>query len=318
MLPIDSINDFLEQYTNAHTVRAYSSILIEFKYAYKIISNEKYFEYHLLHKALNNYFKGLYVEKKAKSSISRSIYVLNRYFEWAIDNEYIDKNPLRSYERIKLTINDFKTAYLPKDFNFQILLERPDHHTFKGNNARFIFFLLIGFGLKRSEILNLKRGDIIEDDSGTYKLIIRARIEHRTRVYCLEPEAVFEINNFLERRKGHSVYDLYDDDYLLQTSPSDKSVAPIDGSTVYRTIARYLVTDDEKKINPSSFRLYKVLTSIYTRKYYELSYVFGMSQKEISKYRVLDAKERLKKESEELIEEIVKARVAEELKKMTG
>lgn len=318
MLPIDTTKQFLENYSNSNTLRAYTKVLFELRATYRLFSESEYFEVHLLPKAINNYFKTLHADRKAKSTIARSINILHKYFQWAIDNGFIESNPMRSFEKIRLSFKDFTPAYLPDDFNLEMFLNRPDQFSFKGNNARMIIFLLSAFGLKRSEIINLKFGDLIDIESENAKLIIRSTKEFRTRVYDLEPEAVLEINGYLKRRLELSAYDLNEDDYLIQTSALNKSLRAIDGSTIFRTISRYLYTDEEKKINPSSFRLYKVLSSLYTRKYFELEHVYGMSHKEISKYKILDAKERIRKESEELIEEIVKARVKEEIKKLTG
>lgn len=94
---------------------------------------------------------------------------------------------------------------------------------------------------------------------------------------------------------------------------------PIDGSTIYRIIERHLPkgNEEEKKINPSSFRLHKALANIHSRKYYELEKLFGISHKEITKYKVLDAKERISRESKELIESLVKEKVEAELERIS-
>lgn len=318
MFPIDCISEFLKPYPNGNTIRTYSKVLEKFKLEYRLISNDRYFHAHIIPKALNNLFKQMHVSKYSKSTHSSAIYILNTFFNWAIEKNFLERNPMDDIERIRLGYKDFKPAYLPSGFNVDEFIKRPDQFSFKGNNARLIIFLLAGFGLKRSEIANLKIGDLLLSEDDESKMIIRNNNEFRTRVYTIEPEGVKEFRDFLERRNLYSSYPLNVNDYLLHASNGEKNNKPIDGSTIFRVVQRYLITEEEKKINPSSFRLYKALTSIYTRKYYELDHMFGMSHKEIAKYKIQDAKERLRKESAELIEEIVKARVEEELRKRTG
>src|SRR5690606_6742392 len=108
-------------------------------------------------------------------------------------------------------------------------------------------------------------------------------IKHRTRVYSLEPEAVREFEGFLARRRMLSEYELDENDYLLQTNEFKKSHEPIDGSTLYRNFSKYLVNENEKKMNPSSFRTHYVINSSFSRKYFEIDRLHGMSHKEISK-----------------------------------
>lgn len=222
-------------------------------------------------------------------------------------------------ERIQLTYADFKAATLPEGFNFESFLNTPDQFSFKGNNERFVLFLVIAFGLRRSEILNLRMGEILLDEEDK-KLIVTNSKKFRTRVYNLKEDSIFEIEGFLARRKQFSKYDLDANDFILQSSHSDKSNKPVDGSTIYRIIARNLPkqTDHNIKINPSSFRLHKTLTDIHTRRYYELQNLFGISHKEITKYKVHEAKQRFLKESKELIEQLVKQGVESELKRLSA
>jgi site-specific recombinase XerD len=285
---------------------------------YLLTSREPYFEIHHLAITINKFFKDMYRLKNAKSTISRAIYILNHYFQWAVDIGYLDRNPMKKVERIRLNFEDFTPSFMPEEFNFNEFLNRPDQFTFRGNNSRLIIFLLSAFGLKRSEVTQLRKGHLLDLDGDSPRLVIVKGIKYRTRVYALEPEAIREFEGFLARRRMLTEYELDEDDYLLQTNEHEKSHEPIDGSTLYRNFSKYLITESEKKMKPSSFRTHSVISSSFSRKYFELDRLHGMSHKEISKYKVLDAKLRLERESKELIEMIVKERVEEELKKRIG
>ena len=305
---------FLNGFKNENTRRAYHRVLNDLYTVCRVLEPVRGdFDEQVLQKACRLYLKELRSSERAKSTISRTIYTLNAFFKWGMKEELIFRNPMDHFDRILLTFFDFKIQTLPENLNIETLMDAIPQDSFKENNARLVLFLLAAFGLKRSEICNLKFGDFLELQGNEPKLVIRNEKTYRSRVLNLTSRAVERLKSFFLMREVFSRYKIGTNDFVLQSDFIKKSNHPIDGSTVFRIVRRHLKEFGE--INPSAFRTSKVLESIHTKKYYELGNNFGLSHKEISKYKVLDAKEKLGRESKELIEFIVKKRVEEEIKK---
>lgn len=305
---------YINSFKNENTRKVYFNALNDLYSVCRVLEPVKgRFDEHILQKACRLYLKDLRSLGRAKSTISRTIYIFNGFFKWGIKQELIFRNPMDHFDRIRLSFFDFKIHTLPENLNIEAMLNSIPQDSFKENNASLVLFLLAAFGLKRSEICNLKYGDFLDLEEAEPKLVIRNKKSYRSRVLKLTSYSVERFKSFFLSRDSFSSYKLRDDDFVLQTSFRGRASRPIDGSTVFRIVGKYL--KEFGGISPSAFRTSKVLESIHTKKYYELGNNFGLSHKEISKYKVLDAKEKLDRESNELIEFLVKERLEEEMKK---
>lgn len=137
--------------------------------------------------------------KVSDRTIDKYRQVLNAFFNWLTDEEYITKNPCR-------TIKDIKYEVKPRKALTRFQLERL-RRMCKDDRELAIVDVLFSTGCRVSELVNMKRTDINVEKRSVH--IIGKGNKHNT-VY-LNDNAWLSLSDYLKTRKG-------EDDYLFLTA----------------------------------------------------------------------------------------------------
>ncbi|MFQ5614190.1 MAG: tyrosine-type recombinase/integrase [Anaerolineae bacterium] len=115
------------------------------------------------------------VEGAKPSTINLRLVALSRYFKWAVDQGYVRSDPTAEVPGIRLT------SRRPRSLD-EVMVRRLLRQVHKGGNGRDIAMveLLLGTGLRISEALALRRGDVtLNERSGEVVVRRGKRNVHR-------------------------------------------------------------------------------------------------------------------------------------------
>ncbi len=146
-----------ERNVSENTVQSYRFDLEEF---FKYLENENKDILSLSPDDIENYIKFCIKRNVSTSTVARYISCIKSFFKFMVINEYLDNNPSETIERPKVSrdIPMFLTEEEVEKLKQAI-------RTFEKNNAKLvrdvsIIELLFSCGLRVSELVNLKIGDI--------------------------------------------------------------------------------------------------------------------------------------------------------------
>jgi integrase len=111
--------------------------------------------------------------------ITRSIY--NRFFEWALMDDRIDRSPMAKVPRVKHPSRPITEVFQPSDI--ALLEALPSPH---GN----LFAILFGTGIRRAEARNLRRQDV---DLDRRRIIVRHGKGGKGRIIAPLPSALSSV-----------------------------------------------------------------------------------------------------------------------------
>ena len=233
---LDKFKNYLEaeKKYSILTVNAYTKDIEEFKdYLESLgISFSKNLEYTFI----RNWIVFLSKNKISPSSINRKISSLKAYFKFLINIKEIKKSPLRNHTSLRTkskVVNPMNEAEMKEVFNL-----------FKTSGKELtrdsmIMDVLYSTGLRRAELINLKKHDIYFDDQVIKVLGKR----NKERLVPLLPE-------LLKKLKLYST-NIREDSFLFQSKNGNK----ISSSTIYRVVNKYLRNISTKtKISPHVLR----------------------------------------------------------------
>lgn len=170
--------------------------------------------------------------------ISRSIY--NRFFEWALLEERIEKSPMVRVPRVKHPKRPLTEVFRPSEIAQLEALPSPHGH---------LFAILFGSGMRKSEARNLRRQDV---DLDRRRLIVRRGKGGKDRVIALLPSALAAVAD-LDLTEG-----LKPAEYFWHTKPGGGTVIsrrwPIGDSTFSRWYTAQLAAADVKYRRPHTTR----------------------------------------------------------------
>jgi integrase/recombinase XerC len=233
---LDKFKNYLEaeKKYSILTVNAYTKDIEEFKdYLESLgISFSKNLEYTFI----RNWIVFLSKNKISPSSINRKISSLKAYYKFLINIKEIKKSPLRNHTSLRTkskVVNPMNEAEMKAVFNL-----------FKTSGKELtrdsmIMDILYSTGLRRAELINLKKHDIYFDDQVIKVLGKR----NKERLVPLLPE-------LLKKLKLYST-NIREDSFLFQSKNGNK----ISPSTIYRVVNKYLRNISTKtKISPHVLR----------------------------------------------------------------
>lgn len=119
---------------------------------------------------------------------------ISTFFTWLVDNEYLEKNPMRNIKQISY---ERKPRDVLTREEVTIIRESINNIT-----DRVIMEILFGTGCRVSELANLKKSDINMTD-GTVHILGKGR-KHRTSY--ITPEIRVVLSNYYAQRKDNSPY----------------------------------------------------------------------------------------------------------------
>lgn len=233
---LDKFKNYLEaeKKYSILTVNAYTKDLEEFKdYLESLgISFSKNLEYTFI----RNWIVFLSKNKISPSSINRKISSLKAYYKFLINIKEIKKSPLRNHTSLRTkskVVSPMNEAEMKEVFNL-----------FKTSGKELtrdsmIIDVLYSTGLRRAELINLKKHDIYFDDQVIKVLGKR----NKERLVPLLP-------GLLKKLKLYST-NIKEDSFLFQSKNGNK----ISPSTIYRVVNKYLRNISTKtKISPHVLR----------------------------------------------------------------
>lgn len=233
---LDKFKNYLEaeKKYSILTVNAYTKDLEEFKdYLESLgISFSKNLEYTFI----RNWIVFLSKNKISPRSINRKISSLKAYYKFLINIKEIKKSPLRNHTSLRTkskVVSPMNEAEMKEVFNL-----------FKTSGKELtrdsmIIDVLYSTGLRRAELINLKKHDIYFDDQVIKVLGKR----NKERLVPLLP-------GLLKKLKLYST-NIKEDSFLFQSKNGNK----ISPSTIYRVVNKYLRNISTKtKISPHVLR----------------------------------------------------------------
>ncbi len=233
---LDNFKNYLEaekKYSTL-TVNAYTKDLEEFiDYLESTgISFNKNIEYTFI----RNWIVFLSKKKISPNSINRKVSSLKAYFKFLVNIKEIKKSPLRNHTSLRTkskVVNPLNETEMKEVFEL--------FKTSKKELTRdsIIIDILYSTGLRRAELINLKKSDIYFDDQVIKVLGKR----NKERLVPMLPGLV-------KKLKIYSI-NIKEDSFLLQSKNGNK----ISSSTIYRVVNKYLRNISTKtKISPHVLR----------------------------------------------------------------
>jgi integrase len=177
------------------------------------------------------------------ATIAKKLVVLRRIYRLLIScNFYSTTNP---FDQENLPVPSVKsgrkrpTEMIPYD-RVRELLNLPDERTEKGLRDKAVLSLLFGAGLRRSEVLNLRLGDIRKTQRGTVFLRLRSTKGKTDADQTIPPWAAQVVANLIEQRRKQGAAEM---DFLVNSyrGPGGRTATaePLSDSGLYRMFCDY-------------------------------------------------------------------------------
>ena len=233
---LDKFKNYLEaeKKYSILTVNAYTKDLEEFKDFLESTgtSLNKNIEYTFI----RNWIVFLSKNKISPNSINRKVSSIKAYFKFLVNIKEIKKSPLRNHTSLRTkskVVNPLNETEMKEVFELFKTSEK------ELTRDSMIIDILYSTGLRRAELINLKKSDIYFDDQVIKVLGKR----NKERLVPMLP-------GLLKKLKLYS-RNLEEDSFLLQSKNGNK----ISPSTIYRVVNKYLRSISTKtKISPHVLR----------------------------------------------------------------
>ena len=233
---LDKFRNYLEaeKKYSILTVNAYTKDLEEFKDFLESTgtSLNKNIEYTFI----RNWIVFLSKNKISPNSINRKVSSLKAYFKFLVNIKEIKKSPLRNHTSLRTkskVVNPLNETEMKEVFELFKTSEK------ELTRDSMIIDILYSTGLRRAELINLKKSDIYFDDQVIKVLGKR----NKERLVPMLPDLV-------KKLKLYSI-NIKEDSFLLQSKNGNK----ISPSTIYRVVNKYLRSISSKtKISPHVLR----------------------------------------------------------------
>ena len=233
---LDKFKNYLEaeKKYSILTVNAYTKDLEEFKDFLESTgtSLNKNIEYTFI----RNWIVFLSKNKISPNSINRKVSSIKAYFKFLVNIKEIKKSPLRNHTSLRTkskVVNPFNETEMKEVFELFKTSEK------ELTRDSMIIDILYSTGLRRAELINLKKSDIYFDDQVIKVLGKR----NKERLVPMLPGLVKKLKLYSRN--------LEEDSFLLQSKNGNK----ISPSTIYRVVNKYLRSISTKtKISPHVLR----------------------------------------------------------------
>ncbi len=233
---LDKFRNYLEaeKKYSILTVNAYTKDLEEFKDFLESTgaSLNKNIEYTFI----RNWIVFLSKNKISPNSINRKVSSLKAYFKFLVNIKEIKKSPLRNHTSLRTkskVVNPLNEIEMKEVFELFKTSEK------ELTRDSMIIDILYSTGLRRAELINLKKSDIYFDDQVIKVLGKR----NKERLVPMLPGLVKKLKLYSSN--------LEEDSFLLQSKNGNK----ISPSTIYRVVNKYLRSISTKtKISPHVLR----------------------------------------------------------------
>ena len=151
------------------------------------------------------YLSSLQKKGRASSTISRHLASIRCFFQYLLNNKYIDEDPTLN---LKSPRPEKKVPAILTEKEVEILLDQPKVDNFKGARDKAMLELLYATGLRVSQIISIETGDI-DLEMG----ILEIREENNTRFIPVGNIAIEALRLYMEDYR--SAYSLEEDGPLF-------------------------------------------------------------------------------------------------------
>ena len=233
---LDKFKNYLEaeKKYSILTVNAYTKDLEEF--IDFLESTGASFNKNIEYTFIRNWIVFLSMNKISPNSINRKVSSLKAYFKFLVNIKEIKKSPLRNHTSLRTkskVVNPLNETEIKEVFELFKTSEK------ELTRDSMIIDILYSTGLRRAELINLKKSDIYFDDQVIKVLGKR----NKERLVPMLPGLV-------KKLKLYSI-NIEEDSFLLQSKNGNK----ISPSTIYRVVNKYLRSISTKtKISPHVLR----------------------------------------------------------------
>ena len=233
---LDKFRNYLEaeKKYSILTVNAYTKDLEEF--IDFLESTGASFNKNIEYTFIRNWIVFLSKNKISPNSINRKVSSLKAYFKFLVNIKEIKKSPLRNHTSLRTkskVVNPLNETEMKEVFELFKTSEK------ELTRDSMIIDILYSTGLRRAELINLKKSDIYFDDQVIKVLGKR----NKERLVPMIPGLVKKLKLYSRN--------LDEDSFLLQSKNGNK----ISPSTIYRVVNKYLRSISTKtKISPHVLR----------------------------------------------------------------
>ena len=233
---LDKFRNYLEaeKKYSILTVNAYTKDLEEF--IDFLESTGASFNKNIEYTFIRNWIVFLSKNKISPNSINRKISSLKAYFKFLVNIKEIKRSPLRNHTSLRTkskVVNPLNETEMKEVFK---LFKTSENELTRDS---MIIDILYSTGLRRAELINLKKSDIYFDDQVIKVLGKR----NKERLVPMLPGLVKKLKLYSRN--------LEEDSFLLQSKNGNK----ISPSTIYRVVNKYLRSISTKtKISPHVLR----------------------------------------------------------------
>ena len=233
---LDKFRNYLEaeKKYSILTVNAYTKDLEEF--IDFLESTGASFNKNIEYTFIRNWIVFLSKNKISPNSINRKVSSLKAYFKFLVNIKEIKRSPLRNHTSLRTkskVVNPLNETEMKEVFELFKTSEK------ELTRDSMIIDILYSTGLRRAELINLKKSDIYFDDQVIKVLGKR----NKERLVPMLPGLVKKLKLYTKNIK--------EDSFLLQSNNGSK----ISPSTIYRVVNKYLRSISTKtKISPHVLR----------------------------------------------------------------
>ncbi|MEM6268863.1 MAG: tyrosine-type recombinase/integrase [Bacteroidota bacterium] len=208
-----------ERNYSIHTIQAYTHDLEGF---HQFVSNAYEFDLFqrsevdlVTHRMIRSWMGELLDSGLSKRSIARKLASLNAYFQFLRKKSLLEQNPAA---KVKVPKFEKKLPAFLKDASVEVLFEHLEYpETVEGQRDRALLELLYSCGLRRSEIIGLRYGNI-DWANQTLKVMGKGRKERivpfgdharaalRTYMLACDAESLSYRAHFFIRKDGQPLY----------------------------------------------------------------------------------------------------------------
>lgn len=185
-------------------------------------------------------YRNYLLAKYSKATVARKMSALRSMFDYFCSIGIMRYNPAASkLARSPKVGNDSNTAGLTRQ-EAELLLRQPDRNTLTGKRDYALLLLLITGGLRRSEVVSIKKSDFFQESSHV-GLVVEGKGGKMEKIK-IQPNTYAAILDYCKRHSSDTVF-------LNQYG------RPMSTQAVWRIVEKYIAKAGiRKKITPHSLR----------------------------------------------------------------
>ncbi|KAB2841867.1 MAG: site-specific tyrosine recombinase XerD [Melioribacteraceae bacterium] len=178
------------------------------------------------------------------STTARYLSSLKGFFKYLYKNKYVEKDPAENLSSTKLTK---RLPAVLSIFEIDKILESPDTSTVLGRRDKAVLEIMYSSGLRVSELINLKLGDLFFNDE-----VIRVLGKgSKQRIIPVGSSAIKWCNEYLLKSRIHLENKLKSMNYVFLNSRGTK----LSRMGVWKIVDSYTkAAGIEKEVHPHTFR----------------------------------------------------------------